>query len=273
MTKINFWTFTNFGPKIFPKLFCSVQNYWVVQNFWAFILDKKSFQNLWKLSKIVGTVQNCWKLRAWTYCFFLLIFWFWRNKTRFFNKVLVFYSLLFFYNDLMLRPIVFLVTSVVINRFTARRASPAVPPNMQSRFPSAVDSADEYDDEYEELPFPDLTTMSKQEQKKLMIGYMFFDIGIATLSQYPFNGYARWMTWTTRNTMGCATVTVICSLKLLQCTARIIWRSTISLMFSLKQCRLVSWLSSKLSMSLMISCTLPTLVHNYSLTRSKHLEY
>ena len=46
---------------------------------------------------------------------------------------------------------------------------------MQTRFPSAVDSADEYDDEYEELPFPDLTTMSKQEQKKLMIGYMFFD--------------------------------------------------------------------------------------------------
>ena len=98
-------------------------------------------------------------------------------------------------------------------------------------------------------------------------------IGIATLSQHPFNGYARWMTWTTRNTMGCATVTVICSLKLLQRTARIIWRWTISLTFSLKQCRLVSRLSYKLSTSLMISCTMPTLVHNYSLQRSKHLEY
>ena len=53
----------------------------------------------------------------------------------------------------------------------------------------------------------------------------------------------------------------------------IIWRWTISLTFSLKQCRLVSRLSYKLSTSLMISCTMPTLVHNYSLKRSKHLEY
>ena len=49
--------------------------------------------------------------------------------------------------------------------------------SLGTRFPSAVDSADEDDDEYKE--FPDLTKMqngmSKHEQKKLMIGFMFFD--------------------------------------------------------------------------------------------------
>ena len=45
---------------------------------------------------------------------------------------------------------------------------------MPENIPNVLDS-DEEEWECEELPFPDMTTMSKQQKKQLMIAYMFFD--------------------------------------------------------------------------------------------------
>ena len=46
---------------------------------------------------------------------------------------------------------------------------------MPGKFPNAVDSDEGEEWECEEFPFPDLTTMSEQQKKQLMIAYMFFD--------------------------------------------------------------------------------------------------